>query len=268
MIETAQLRVLQACYSFLRPVARFLLRAGVTYRQFSEIARIAFVDVASDEFGIRGRRTNISRVSAMTGIARKEVSRLRLLVSDYAKDLRIEFSPLGDVLHYWCTNPDYLDEDGLPRRLPMSEGPLSFSTLVRSCVGDIPAGAVRVELLRSGAVEVDDGLLRLKRRYVVPEGSMEKLVSAISFSLTGLAETIAFNSDLQRTSPGRIERFVQSGPLDEDTVSEVRRLLRLEIEKYSEALDTRFSEYDLLAGKGAGRRVAVGIYYHEDANES
>ena len=269
MSTAAHKRVLQACYSFLLPVATFLLRAGVSYREFSEIARMAFVNVASEEFGLRGRQTNVSRVSAMTGIPRKEVSRVRRLALDYSDDLRIEFSPLGDVLHRWSTRSEYLDENGLPKRLRFSEGEPSFSALVRSCAGDIPAGAVRVELIRSGAIVVDqEGALELRRRHVVPEGSTQKLISAMSFSLTSLADTIAFNSNPQRQESGWIERFVQSTSLDEEAVAQLREYLRIEITRYAEQFDDTFSRYESPANGKDGRRVGVGIYYHENANES
>src|SRR5690606_4456642 len=109
-------RILQACFSFLVPVARLLLRSGITYREFAEISRVAFVEVASRDYGIRGRQTNMSRASAMTGIGRKEVRRLRLLKHRYDEDLqehlRTQFNPLGDVLHYWFTDSRFLDEHG------------------------------------------------------------------------------------------------------------------------------------------------------------
>lgn len=93
-------RVLNSCYSVLVPVARFLLRCGVSFREFEELARTAFVDVARDEYGIRGRPANISRISVVTGISRKEASRIRGLIHTYGSSPREEISPLGDILHH------------------------------------------------------------------------------------------------------------------------------------------------------------------------
>src|SRR5690606_15029630 len=141
-------RIFVACYSFLVPIARFLLRSGVSFREFSEIARLAFVQVASDDYGKRGRLTNISRVAAMTGIARKDVRRVRLLGENYLQDPRTRLSPLGDVLQAWSTNHDYLDSNGRPRPISYSGEQCSFEALVQLCAGDVPAGALKVELLR------------------------------------------------------------------------------------------------------------------------
>ena len=104
MSETARNRILTACFSFLVPVARFLLHRGISYREFEEIARNAYVKVASDEYGIRGRPTNASRIAAMTGIPRKDVTRIRESLDDYEVTPKTDLSPLGDVLHRWFTD--------------------------------------------------------------------------------------------------------------------------------------------------------------------
>src|SRR5690606_20191971 len=139
-----------ACYAFMLPVARFLLRSGIGYKEFAEIARVAFVDVASVDYGIRGRPTNYSRISAMTGINRKEVRRLRLLERPLEGEQCL--SPLADVLHRWHTHPDFLDPSGAPKTLQF-QGENSFSDLVRIAAGDLPSNAVKVELIRCGAVD-------------------------------------------------------------------------------------------------------------------
>jgi hypothetical protein len=242
-----------------------LLAAGISYREFSDVARVAFVRVASKEYGIRGRLTNVSRVAAMTGITRKDVSRIRLTAEEYENDLRIELTPLGDVLHYWHTDPTYLDARGRPKVLPFSGSEQSFVALVRKHVGDVPTGAIRAELIRSGAIAIEEGdLLRATRRYVVPEGSHEKLASAISFSLRSLAETIAFNSSPARSSPARVERFVQSNCLKAEAIDRVRDVLREKIALYSQEVDDLFSQHE---SHGQGRshpRLGVGLFYYED----
>ncbi|MDH3905625.1 MAG: DUF6502 family protein, partial [Gammaproteobacteria bacterium] len=73
MRDDIQRQILGAFLVVLKPIARILLRFGIGFREFSEIAKTAFVDVASSDFGLRGRPTNISRVAVMTGLTRKEV---------------------------------------------------------------------------------------------------------------------------------------------------------------------------------------------------
>jgi hypothetical protein len=77
MQEKLKQQVLNAFLLVLRPVVKILLRYGISFSEFAETAKIAFVDVSTSDFGIRGRPTNISRVAVMTGLTRKEVRRIR-----------------------------------------------------------------------------------------------------------------------------------------------------------------------------------------------
>src|SRR4026207_1165475 len=79
MNNSVQTRVLRAVYSTLRPITRLLIRFGITYSQFSEISKIAFVVEANREKDTNGRPLNASRISVKTGISRKEVRRIRQL---------------------------------------------------------------------------------------------------------------------------------------------------------------------------------------------
>lgn len=262
-MPTGRERLLRACYSFLVPLARFVLRSGISYREFSELTRMAFVDVASRDYGKRGRPTNTSRISAMTGIGRKEVRRLRELVARFVNDPRLELSPLSDVLHRWHTDPDYLDANGHPRRLSLQGGSKSFTDLVRECSGDVPVGAVKVELVRCGAVQEDpDGYLRAVRRYVVPEDVDDKLVASMVFSLRGLASTIAYNTDPARVTPPRFERIVQSDPFAPEKKADVRQLLETRLAKFTEEVDDLFAK--ATEPDPTGERVAIGVFYYED----
>jgi hypothetical protein len=256
-------RLLGACYSLMVPVARFLLRSGVGFKEFAEVSRLAFVEVASSDFGLRGRPTNISRVSAMTGIPRKEVKRLRSVRPSYDENLRVELGPLSDVLQRWHTDSSYLDRNGRPRALRMQGRGVSFRSLVKLCAGDIPAGAIRVELLRSGSVIEDaKGLLHALRRQVVPADLDEKLITGIVFGLRGHASTVAFNTSVNNLGPaGRIERFCLSDQIAEQSIAEMHPVVRKHIQDFADEMT------DLIAvprRSAKGRRIGVGVFYYED----
>src|SRR4030067_486239 len=68
-----------AVTTLLRPLVRLLLRTGGPYRTFSDLAKRVYVDVATEKFGIPGRKQSKSRVSILTGLSRKEVLRVKRL---------------------------------------------------------------------------------------------------------------------------------------------------------------------------------------------
>ncbi|HEY9148836.1 MAG TPA: DUF6502 family protein, partial [Gammaproteobacteria bacterium] len=68
-----------ASLRLLRPLVRILLRNGVSYGAFADWVKWVFVDVADKEFALPGRKQTVSRVSVITGLSRKEVSRVQQL---------------------------------------------------------------------------------------------------------------------------------------------------------------------------------------------
>src|SRR5210317_1018540 len=66
-----------AIIRILQPLVRILLRNGVSFGTFSDIAKWVYVDTAANEFGIANRKQTISRISVITGLSRKEVKRVK-----------------------------------------------------------------------------------------------------------------------------------------------------------------------------------------------
>ena len=76
MDKTQQI-ITRSVMKILRPLARILLKNGVSYGVFTDLARKAFVTVATDDYGTRGRKASVSKVAILTGLSRKAVKQLR-----------------------------------------------------------------------------------------------------------------------------------------------------------------------------------------------
>lgn len=268
MEASGQTRIRRAIRICIRPIAEFLLRAGISYRDFEEASKLAFADAAIKTFGLRGRPTNNSRVAAMTGMARKEVSRLRALIESESVEEKVTTSPSGLVLGGWFSDKEFTGSDGMPRQLSFDGEEVSFSALVRRYAGDVPAGAIRTELKRSGAVEEStDGSLRAIHRHFVPHEALDRLSNSVEVILHALASTIAHNSNPARTEAGRIERFVFSDSLRLKDVPEFRSEARRRAQDLLVELDDWLAARDDRAGpteqKIADFRVGMGVFYYE-----
>ena len=273
MQDETQRQILGAFLVILRPLARILLRFGIGFREFAEMAKLAFVDVASSDYGLRGRPTNISRVAVMTGLTRKEVKRLRDKLEGGEDKVAVRTTPLCEVLHKWHADDEYLDQSGRPATLPFAGEVRSFTQLVRRFGGDIPPGAMRTELKRVGAVEEDkDGNLTVIRRSVTPSGRHENLIAALAHSAYPLLTTIAhnINTDSQDERWAQFTAFTQS--VKNSDVRRVRRISFDRLVEVSESFDDLFMAYESLheADNDDDRRntIAVGVFYFEDTNGS
>jgi hypothetical protein len=274
MKDTIQTQILNALLTALRPLARALLRAGVGYREFEEISKAAFVDIATKDYGLRGRPTNISRVAVMTGLTRKEVRRLRDKTAKGESTVVVRSTPMAVILHRWYTDEAFLDQSGQPRVLSFDGSGTTFSVLVKNFGGDIPPGAMRTELKRIKAVEeLDDGSLRVLKRNVSGLDVHDKLIAGLAVSLYPVALAIAHNTNTKSDGESWILRTAATDRIRENDISRLRRISADRLAEFAESIDDLFVAYETLHegehSEPAERAVGIGVYYfEEDKTES
>jgi hypothetical protein len=269
MNSSIKAAALRACRHFMLPIAKFLLRNGIGFREFSEISKLAFVQVASDEYGIRGRKTNMSRVSVMTGLNRKEIRKIRDRLVNEDWELNPLLSKPVKVLSEWFTSPDYLSPKGSPKSLPFEAtgSQESFSGLVRRVGGDVPPGAMLKELLRAECVkEVRPGIWNAVKRQYSPSGIDVFQVQRFGECIHDLAQTIASNMERQDPSKRLFEFRAWSEDVDPASVDRLKRLVSTQGKVYLESIDDwlgAHSRKDDSATAEGGMRCGVGVYYFQ-----
>lgn len=272
MQDDIQRQILGAFLVVLKPIARILLRFGIGFREFSEIAKTAFVDVASSDFGLRGRPTNISRVAVMTGLTRKEVRRLRDKITEGKHTVVVKPTPLWDILHYWHADREFIDESGRPATLPFTGESGSFASLVKRFGGDIPPGAMRTELKRVGAIEEDsNGRLSVLKRTFRPEGNHESLVASLVQGVYPMLATVSHNTDSNREGDTWTQRIAYTQAVRRTDVPRLKRITADRIGAFAESIDDVFMAYETLHendDNGSERStLAVGVFYFEDREQ-
>lgn len=270
MDSNLQNRLMQCLAHCMRPMARMMLRSGVGYPQFAELAKLAFLQEAQAEKDNRGRTTNLSRVAIKTGISRKEVARLSRNAASATKSINaakaVDYSSLHAerVLQLWHSDPRFLDKQGAPRQLLFADGEDSFAALVKVAGGDVPAGAVRTELLAAGAVaDEEDGTLRPIKRHFVPADVGEELLVGFTHMIIPVLEGVARNTDERCTSPF-IQRLVYSDRLSPDAEPLFRRVSREQVTGFVQSVDDWLSANEVSdAESSRTRRFGIGVFYFE-----
>ncbi len=273
MHDKTKQRVLDAFLLVMRPIARILLRYGIGYREFAEVTKMALVDVSLSDFGLRGRPTNISRVAVMTGLTRKEVRRLRDKITIGDSSLSVKTTPLADVLHHWHAHADFTDSNGNPRKLPFAEEAKSFTSLVKKFGGDVPAGAMRTEMKRVGAIsEEESGLLAVIERSYSADNDDETLVTILVHGVYALLSNVAHNTDPNRSDATWANRVAFTKSLHGSSTKQLRRITKDRIVDFAESIDDVFIAYESLRDDDrvdeGGKAVAVGVYYFEEHDEN
>lgn len=250
----------------MRPLVRILLRNGVPFGVFTDYAKQAYVQVAAREFGVPGRKPSVSRIALLTGLTRKEVSRL-WKQEDPAPPAVERYNRAARVIGTWVREAEYHAANGQPATLEI-DGEGGFAELVRESGVDVPVRAVLDELLRVEAVErTRTGRLRLRHRAYIPETGDADKIEILGTDVADLISSIDHNM----TSPREdafFQRKVAYDALVDDCLPELRLRVRRRGQALLEHLDRFMAEHDRDAspdveGEGEGRAV-LGIYYHEE----
>lgn len=204
MSEAAKEVVLDAIHDLFKPLATVVISTGISHQEIESTLRKALVEVATADYGIRGRPTNISRVAAMTGLSRKEVGRIRSDLKD-GEPLKAKHSPVHRVLSGWQEDCDFSDADGKPGKLPFRGESRSFEALVTRYVGDYPPGAIRTELQRIGCIEtLENGDLSLvSGDYLSAENASaigQLIEQQVGGAMQGVAAVAKGKYDAERSS--------------------------------------------------------------------
>lgn len=269
-MEAAKTSALRAFRLLFRPVARILLRAGVNWREVADAGKATYVEVASGEFGIRGRPTNISRVSIMTGFTRREVRRLRDLLEQETEASFSRMNYATRVLSGWWQDPDFCDRDGAPLRLRAEGGEPSFRSLCDRYSGDVPATTLLKELRHVGAVvEDDDGRLVARSRVYIPVLMDPEQMLRSGGVLADIGNTVAYNLHRSAADPSRFERRATNTRMSADQVSAFREFLEQEGQAFLERVDAWLSEHEPPAAESsASVRLGLGTYWIEEPIET
>jgi hypothetical protein len=242
-----------------------LMGAGISYAQFDELAKRAFVEQSLGERDNRGRLTNVSRVAVRTGLSRKEVARIKadLESSPEITEAVYRSGRPARVLQLWHSHPHY-QLNGHPLDLTFDEGEHNFGSLVKLVGGDVPAGAVRAELLSAGGMmELTDGTLRVCKRHFVPVDLGEDLVVGFAFIVAPLLDSLEHNT----TNPGLayIQRVAYSDNLPVNHRTPFKQIAHRHAEELVQTVDEWIASHEENPMKSdpSGKRMGVGVFYFE-----
>jgi hypothetical protein len=268
--STTQQTLVRATRAILRALVRVLLRNGISYGAFSELAKRSYVEAVEQDYRLPGKKLSSSRISTLTGLTRKEVTRLRGMETDEVLENLERYNRAARVISGWVRDTDFHDAHGQPAVLPMEGEGVSFSSLVQRYSGDIPVRAIFDELQRVGAIEVgEDERLELKSRAYIPQGDEAEGIKILGTDVADLISTIDHN--IGRRGPAYFQRKVSYNNLTPDQMGRLRDSLARQAQACLEAMDRELVQCDRdhtpEIGDGERVRAGVGIYYFEQRGE-
>jgi hypothetical protein len=250
-------------------LVRILLRQGISFAEFADILKAVYVEVAVSDFKVEGKRSTKSRIAVITGLTRKEVSRVIEVTGTEKEGIGSNLNRVARVLAGWHTDPDFIGPYGMPLEIRYEEEGLSvftFSKLVRRYSGDMSPRSMLDELMRVGVVlETEPGWLKVLRRDYEPQSLAQDSFERVGEVVKNFIDTVDFNLQKEEPGRGRFERIVYSpeGIKTED-LDRFGKYINVRCQALMEEIDNWIAQLDL-PGKDDKQNITytgVGIYHY------
>jgi uncharacterized protein DUF6502 len=268
--RTLRKHFIHAIDGMLRVVVRHLIAQGITHPALTEMLKGIYLEIAEAEFALPFKRQTDSRLALVTGLNRKEISRLRGRRKAPPAAVAVEDNLITHVIGRWMAGPPYAAADGTPHRLPYeSDHPkvASFARLVRDLSVDIPVRSVLDELLRVGATVLrPDGDVELQREAHIPSGDTAAMLALLGTDPAEVFATIMHN--IEHPESARLQRKVVYDNIGAEALAELRTAARRTGEHFIRGANALLAAYDRdrnpRAAGGPRTRVVLGTYYFEE----
>lgn len=246
----------------MAPVARWLMRNGVTYPAFAAQLKAVFLAAAQDELVAGGTHPTHSALSVLSGVHRKDV---RALLAEDRPETGVRRAPLASVLYTrWLSEPQYREKDGKPRALTRTgDGPRSFERLARETSSDVHPRTMLDELVRSGLVRVEGDEVVPQEGAFVPSRKLDELTALFS---ANVADHIAAGvHNLTTKSAKYLEQSVFADGLTEQSVDHLHQVAR---QAWATAFAAMVGEarqrVEADADADSDIRMRFGVYFYSE----
>ncbi len=266
MVKSIHDTLTRALLRLLKPLVRVLLRNGIAYGSFAELAKKTYVDVAFESFARNGKKQTVSQASALTGLTRKETKRLHELEGPQPGGNEQRYNRAVRVISGWLNDPLFHDADGRPADLPLEGETGSFAALVKKYSGDITTQAMLAVLLAAASVEKTPQGVRLVQHAYLPGNDPGEKLAILGNDTAELVATIDHNL-LAEPSARRFQRKVSNLRVRADALPAFRALSAEKAQALLEELDAWLTAHEAQASDdgdaASARYVSLGIYFFE-----
>lgn len=253
----------------LRSVIRYSLRSAIHVQDVLEAVKVVFVDEAQRSLQDEQEPVTVSRISAMSGIHRREVGR----ILERGEVIEDTLGLINRVIGMWQTDKRFLTSAGNPRVLSTSGSKNEFKRLCDLLTKNISHKTILMELNRIGAIEKTKGGVKLVTDRYVPLGDLKANLNMLARDSLNLAIAIEENIFDAPIVPN-VHSTTEYDNIRESAVPEIKAWLLKESGEFHAKVREYLSKYDQDIGTGSlkkepAKRVAFGTYSlatqpHED----
>ena len=250
--------LVEALRTLMQPLATLSVARGMSFATVEEMLKNAFVDAARTTHSNAVQHRMVSRISTVTGLNRREVSRLLKTDSSTAPTRR---SPATQVFTRWVSEPSLKDAKGKPLSLPRQGPAPSFDELARSVNRDVHPRSLLEELCRLGLVRMEGKTVHVERESFVPKEDIDRMLGFLGSNVGDHLRAAVAN--VLSDPPAHLEQAVFADELSQLSLDKLREVMRAQWQVLLQAtvpLLHQLIAADRAAKRNQDQRVRVGMY--------
>lgn len=258
--QADQQALLLALDSLIEPLAQLCVGKAISIQMVEEHLRQGFVRAARQASqGANPDRLN-SRISTLTGLTRREVTRIQGL----AQPARLTgHTPVTALLTLWLSLPEYQNGAAGPFELPRTGAAPSFEALAHSVTKDVHPRSLLDAMTRLKLVEEDDETdrVRLVQNAYVPQGNSAEMMHFLGANAGDHLRAAVAN--VLGSGQQHFEQAIYADELSTESLAQARQLisnqwrhLLTDMVPQLEAL----MKADAQAGRPQNQSLRLGLY--------
>ncbi|MBX7137323.1 MAG: hypothetical protein K1X83_05005 [Oligoflexia bacterium] len=242
----------------LGPIVGLCLRYSIKLDELVEALKYILIQRADSEISLDSAALSAARISAITGVHRKDIARLRASARPSTKPKNLVMKILGQ----WEQDRRFC-RGRTPKPLKVDGKRSEFTELVYSVSTDLNPYAVLFELQRIGAVECKHQVVRLVTRSHSTRADFEQGLEQLADDLQNLIIAVQENLSSQAEVPNH-HLSTEYDNIPAQCADKIRRLLFQEGRRLHRKMRSLLAPFDRDVGssrQGDGRlRVVFGSY--------
>lgn len=260
--------LVEACRAVLAPLARLAVARGLPYVQLDDLLKTALVEAARAAHGDAAAHRAVSRISAATGLNRREVTKRVAQAETAPAPARRSWAT--EVFTRWLGDRRLRVKRSVLKRLPRQGEWPSFEALAQSVTRDVHPRTLLDEMCRLGLARVDteSDTVELLRDTFVPHGDERRMFDFLGTNVGDhLAAAVA---NVLSQGPRHLEQALFANELSAQAAEQARPLVAAQWQALLQALAPaiqKLIDEDEAAGRPQDHRLRVGMYAYSTGTQ-
>lgn len=252
--------LLEAVGNVLTPLAQLCVGKGITIQMIEERLREAFVQAARQVHADQPSNRLTSRISATTGLTRREIARL---ANQLVREREPHRSPVTELFMRWLADPALRTPTGRPQPLPRNGSAPSFEALAQSVTRDVHPRTLLEELCRLRLAEHDlsTDTVHLLQEAFVPHGDWARMVGFLGDNVGDHLR--AATANVLGGGNQELEQAIFADELSGDSLAQARSLMMQQWRNMLNEIAPQLEELiaaDRLAGRAQDQCLRIGLF--------